>query len=268
MSELIFCTECGQAVLDKEKHCPHCGFLKPQRGSLDSQAILTTLLLGLSITACNPESEPQTIESKEPVAENVETVPEKEPANPKEASSQAEKEAEVEEAVADAAEAPPKEEPLKEALPNDPPKGDLPKDPPKKESTSKLGGLGMLPPDKAVGAKYGVPATSPSFMTKGQVFLGDIDEASCENASKMIRRRMNQVRYCYQRALQRAPQTEGSITVDLQIHEGKVEKVNIKNNSTKNKNLASCITNRAQRIRLAPSCKDTVSVRYQFKNKK
>ena len=53
--ELIFCATCNRAVLEKDEVCPHCSQKNPHIGTSKGLGILTSVMLGLGVTACEPK---------------------------------------------------------------------------------------------------------------------------------------------------------------------------------------------------------------------
>jgi len=53
--ELIFCATCNRAVLEKDEICPHCSQKNPHIGTSKGLGILTSVMLGLGVTACDPK---------------------------------------------------------------------------------------------------------------------------------------------------------------------------------------------------------------------
>jgi len=53
--ELIFCAACNRAVLERDDTCPHCFQKNPHIGTSKGLGILTSVMLGLGVTACDPK---------------------------------------------------------------------------------------------------------------------------------------------------------------------------------------------------------------------
>ena len=247
MSQLVFCMACGQAMFQKESICPHCGNTKPQQGNRESHSILTTLFLGLSISACNPESTVQEKEPEEktPVVQKVDaedlksTLPQDSPSSDTVIAQKVEAASDT--PTADSAEK--KEKPVE------------------KRYTIRV-------PEKPVSAKYGLPPTPPPSKTKGKAFLVNIEQKSCEQAKSVAKRGIAGIQYCYERTLKNHPKTEGNMGFDAVIEQGKVQLVRIEKNTTKNQSLASCFSKRIRRFKFPSDCNETISLRYRLKTKK
>ena len=95
------------------------------------------------------------------------------------------------------------------------------------------------------------------------IILGALDKSLID---AVIKRHMNQIRYCYQRELTKNPNLGGKITVKFVINKsGAVSKASIKSSSMGNKSVESCITGRFMRFQFPqPKGGGIVIVSYPF----
>jgi pSer/pThr/pTyr-binding forkhead associated (FHA) protein len=137
-------------------------------------------------------------------------------------------------------------------------------------SADGLGGLGT----KGRGSgKSGYGTGGGNFGKKGSgglgkiggdpIILGALDKSLID---AVIKRHMNQIRYCYQRELTKNPNLGGKVTVKFVIaKDGSVSKASIKSSSLGNKSAESCITGRFRRFRFPePKGGGIVIVSYPF----
>ncbi len=137
-------------------------------------------------------------------------------------------------------------------------------------SADGLGGLGT----KGRGSgKSGYGTGGGNFGKKGSgglgkiggdpIILGALDKSLID---AVIKRHMNQIRYCYQRELTKNPNLGGKITVKFVIaKDGSVSKASIKSSSMGNKSVESCITGRFMRFTFPePKGGGIVIVSYPF----
>ena len=95
------------------------------------------------------------------------------------------------------------------------------------------------------------------------IVLGALDKSLID---QVVRRHMNQIRYCYQRQLTKAPDLSGKVTVKFVIaRSGVVSKADIKSSSLGNAAVESCIQNRFLRFTFPkPKGNGIVIVSYPF----
>lgn len=95
------------------------------------------------------------------------------------------------------------------------------------------------------------------------VIMGGLDKSLID---AVVKRHMNQVRYCYQRELSRDPDLSGKVTVQFVIaRDGSVSKAKIKSSSLGSEAVESCITDRFLRLDFPePSGGGIVIVSYPF----
>ena len=106
------------------------------------------------------------------------------------------------------------------------------------------------------GSKLGQIGGSP-------VVIGSLDRSLID---KVIKRNMNQIRYCYQRQLTKNPKLKGNITVEFTIaKDGSVSKASINKSTVNSKAVDNCVANRFKRFRFPqPKDDETVIVKYPF----
>jgi Ca-activated chloride channel family protein len=120
-------------------------------------------------------------------------------------------------------------------------------------SATGLGGLGTRGIG-AGGAGYG--AGGASFGARGEggigtisgdpIILGSLDRTLIDD---VIERHMNQIRYCYQRELQKAPALAGKVVVKFTIaDDGTVSTAEVKSTTLRNDTVESCIVGRFLRM--------------------
>jgi TonB family protein len=82
----------------------------------------------------------------------------------------------------------------------------------------------------------------------------------------VVKRHMNQIRYCYQRELVKDPNIAGEVVVAFEIAgDGAVSSASIASSTMGHTGVESCVTGRFQRMRFpAPSDGGTVTVTYPF----
>ena len=137
-------------------------------------------------------------------------------------------------------------------------------------SADGLGGLGT----KGRGSgKSGYGSGGGSFGKKGTgglgkiggdpIILGALDKSLID---AVIKRHMNQIRYCYQRQLTKNPNLGGKITVKFVIaKDGTVSKASIKSSTMGDKSVEGCITSRFMRFKFPePKGGGIVIVSYPF----
>ncbi len=137
-------------------------------------------------------------------------------------------------------------------------------------SADGLGGLGT----KGRGSgKSGYGSGGGSFGAKGTgglgkiggdpIILGALDKSLID---AVIKRHMNQIRYCYQRELTKNPNLGGKITVKFVIaKDGTVSKASIKSSTMGSKSVEGCITSRFMRFKFPePKGGGIVIVSYPF----
>lgn len=137
-------------------------------------------------------------------------------------------------------------------------------------SADGLGGLGT----KGRGSgRSGYGSGGGSFGKKGTgglgkiggdpIILGALDKSLID---AVIKRHMNQIRYCYQRQLTKNPDLGGKITVKFVIaKDGTVSKASIKSSSMGSKAVEGCITSRFMRFKFPePKGGGIVIVSYPF----
>jgi hypothetical protein len=137
-------------------------------------------------------------------------------------------------------------------------------------SADGLGGLGT----KGRGSgRSGYGSGSGNFGKKGTgglgkiggdpIILGALDKSLID---AVIKRHMNQIRYCYQRELTKNPNLGGKITVKFVIaKDGTVSKASKKSSTMNSKAVEGCITNRFMRFKFPePKGGGIVIVSYPF----
>ena len=95
------------------------------------------------------------------------------------------------------------------------------------------------------------------------IILGSLDKSLID---EVIKRHMNQIRYCYQRELTKKPDLGGKVTVKFVISAtGGVSKASIKSSSLGDKTVESCVTSRFMRFTFPkPKGGGIVIVSYPF----
>ena len=137
-----------------------------------------------------------------------------------------------------------------------------------------LGGLGTKGYGSGGGGSgYGYGSGGGYFGAKGSgsvgavsgspIILGAIDRSSIE---RVIKRHLNQIRYCYTRELQKDPDLAGKISVKFVIAaDGTVASAEVDTSTLANPVLERCIVSRFQRMKFpAPAGGGVVIVRYPF----
>lgn len=137
-------------------------------------------------------------------------------------------------------------------------------------SAEGLGGLGT----KGRGSgKSGYGSGGGNFGAKGEggigriggdpIILGALDKSLID---AVIKRHMNQIRYCYQRELTKNPNLGGKITIKFVIaKDGSVSKASVKSSTMGNKSVEGCITGRFMRFKFPePKGGGIVIVSYPF----
>lgn len=133
-----------------------------------------------------------------------------------------------------------------------------------------LGGLGT----KGIGSgRSGYGSGGGSFGAKGEggigtvggdpIILGALDRSLID---EVIKRHMNQIRYCYQRELTKNPSLGGKIVIKFVIaKDGSVSSASVKNSSMGNSAVESCISGRFMRMQFPePKGGGIVIVSYPF----
>jgi len=137
-------------------------------------------------------------------------------------------------------------------------------------SAEGLGGLGT----KGIGSgKSGYGTGGGNFGAKGEggigrvggdpIILGSLDRALID---EVIKRNMNQIRYCYQRELTKNPSLAGKIVIKFTIaKDGSVSAASTKTTTMKNSAVESCIVGRFMRMQFPqPKGGGIVIVSYPF----
>ena len=85
-------------------------------------------------------------------------------------------------------------------------------------------------------------------------------------AQKILRRNMNQIRYCYQRILIRNPSLKGNVSVIVTVGQnGKVQNALVGQDTVQNKSVSSCVASRFKRMRFSDDLADSqFQVWFQF----
>ena len=137
-------------------------------------------------------------------------------------------------------------------------------------SAEGLGGLGTK--GRGSGAS-GYGSGGGNFGAKGEggigtiggdpIILGALDKSLID---AVIKRKMNQIRYCYQRELTKNPSLGGKITVKFVIaKDGSVSKASIKSSTMGNKSVEGCIASRFMKFQFPqPKGGGIVIVSYPF----
>ncbi|MFT7519771.1 MAG: hypothetical protein ACI9MC_001915, partial [Kiritimatiellia bacterium] len=133
-----------------------------------------------------------------------------------------------------------------------------------------LGGLGT----KGIGSgSSGYGRGGGNFGAKGEgaigavggdpIILGALDRSLID---AVIKRHMNQIRYCYQRELTKNPNVKGKLVVKFVIaKDGSVSNANIKSSSMKNGSVENCVVGRFMRMQFPkPKGGGIVIVSYPF----
>ncbi|MBT3221540.1 MAG: AgmX/PglI C-terminal domain-containing protein, partial [Proteobacteria bacterium] len=104
---------------------------------------------------------------------------------------------------------------------------------------------------------------SPSANTGNPVILGSLDRSQI---TKVVKRHMNQIRYCYQQELTSNPSLAGRIDIKFVIDkDGNVSQASAKKNTMGNQATEQCIAGRFMRMKFPkPSGSGIVIVRYPF----
>ncbi|MEC8276517.1 MAG: AgmX/PglI C-terminal domain-containing protein, partial [Myxococcota bacterium] len=111
---------------------------------------------------------------------------------------------------------------------------------------------------------YGKKSSRGLSKIGGQpIIMGALDKSLID---AVIKRNMNQIRYCYQRELTKNPSLGGKIVVKFTIaKDGSVSKANIKSSSMGNKKVESCIAGRFMQFKFPePKGGGIVIVSYPF----
>ncbi|NCG18659.1 MAG: AgmX/PglI C-terminal domain-containing protein [Rhodobacterales bacterium] len=137
-------------------------------------------------------------------------------------------------------------------------------------SAEGLGGLGT----KGIGSgKSGYGSGGGNFGAKGEggigqvggdpIILGALDRSLID---EVIKRHMNQIRYCYQRELTKNPALGGKVVIKFVIaKDGTVSSASVKNSTMGNSAVESCITGRFMRMQFPePKGGGIVIVSYPF----
>ncbi len=114
------------------------------------------------------------------------------------------------------------------------------------------------------GGSVGKKRSGGSIKSGGNpIILGALDKSLID---AVIKRNMNQIRYCYQRELTKNPGLKGKIVVKFVIAaDGSVSKASIKSSSMGSKSVESCITGRFRRFKFPePKGGGIVIVSYPF----
>jgi outer membrane biosynthesis protein TonB len=114
------------------------------------------------------------------------------------------------------------------------------------------------------GGSVGKKRSGGSIKSGGTpIILGALDKSLIDN---VIRKNMNQIRYCYQRELTKNPGLKGKIIVKFTIAaDGSVSKAGIKTSSMGSKAVEGCITSRFKRFKFPqPKGGGVVIVSYPF----
>ena len=114
------------------------------------------------------------------------------------------------------------------------------------------------------GGSVGKKRSGGSIKSGGNpIILGALDKSLID---AVIKRNMNQIRYCYQRELTKNPSIKGKIVVKFVIAaDGSVSKASIKSSSMGSKAVESCITGRFRRFKFPePKGGGIVIVSYPF----
>jgi outer membrane biosynthesis protein TonB len=95
------------------------------------------------------------------------------------------------------------------------------------------------------------------------IILGALDRSLVDD---VIKRNMNQIRYCYQRQLNRSPHLAGKITIKFVIaRDGSVSAASVKSSSMKNDAVENCLASRFLRLQFPrPKGGGIVMVSYPF----
>ncbi|MFT4621426.1 MAG: Ca-activated chloride channel family protein [Myxococcota bacterium] len=96
------------------------------------------------------------------------------------------------------------------------------------------------------GGTFGSAASAVSVSSAEPVVLGSLDKTLIQ---QVIKRHMNQLRYCYLRELQKDPKLEGKVVVKMVIAaDGTVSQADIKSTTLGNEAVESCVQQRFERM--------------------
>lgn len=118
---------------------------------------------------------------------------------------------------------------------------------------SELGGLGARPATASSGGGFGSPQSKSQGRLVGEpIVLGNLDPTLVQ---PVVARHLNQVRYCYQRELAKAPDLGGELVVTFTVAaDGSVDSAKVKSSTLDSTPVESCVVNRFVRMRFpAPS---------------
>lgn len=97
------------------------------------------------------------------------------------------------------------------------------------------------------GGYFGSSSTEGQFVEMGDpIILGALDR---EAMDWVVKRHLNQVRYCYQRELNKTPDIQGKVVVKVEVAgDGTVTSAEIKSTTLKNEQVENCLLGRFMRF--------------------
>jgi hypothetical protein len=120
-------------------------------------------------------------------------------------------------------------------------------------------GIGDLAKAQGGSAEVG---SGPATKVKAQSNLGSIDtEATGDDADKIravVRQKKVQVQVCYEQRLLVNPNLSGRLAIEVAITAGRVSSVVIKDNSTNDRDLESCVIGKVKMWRFDPEISDNI----------
>ena len=113
------------------------------------------------------------------------------------------------------------------------------------------------------GATFGAAGEAIGSVGGEPIILGALDRTVID---EVVKRHMNQIRYCYQRQLSKKPKLAGKIVVRFTVAaDGTVSKAEIKSSTMNDELVENCIIGRFQRMQFpAPKGEGVIIVSYPF----
>ena len=124
-----------------------------------------------------------------------------------------------------------------------------------------FGGMDGAPQEEASGLGRGSSSQGSVKSGGSPTILGPLDKALIE---KVVRRDLNQIKYCYTRELTKDPSLKGKVVVKFTIaKDGSVSKASIKSSTLGSRKVDECVTDRFRKLKFpAPNGGAIVIVSY------
>ena len=270
---IYFCVHCDVAIVDVGP-CPHCSAADPSTGTMSSKGVAMALFLGLNLVACTQEG---SIEHVDTVQTDPTLKTEKSEASKKSKYSNSDSKAiestevpsnTVDPSLPTAVATTTTKSIQKEAV-------EVTPDEMLSQLSNIMGdniGVVLEAPRPMISAKYGAPQVHTDYAERtrveGTVVLGKItsdgSDEQLQSMQRTVRKHFTRFRYCYEVELNRNPNIEGAVILDVQIVEGRVQTVASRDDTLGNASLTNCIVTSVKRFKFPSDCTATIALPLQL----